>query len=151
MPSSNKFDLILLSRLIHKLKDNDYYRVFAKTLAMTANPTCPIPPDNELVKEMFHFFIRENELQINYNGSVVSPDFIESEADRRVSEKTSAIGDLELAKELERKLIWEKEVYIKVQDLKKLYANKCIVFPKSLLTDSDISKSSSKIKYDPSL
>jgi hypothetical protein len=144
MSSNNKSDFVLLSKLIHKLEDNDYYRVFAKTLAMTATPTCSIPPDNELVKEMFHFFIRENELQINYNGSAVSADFIESEAHRRASEKTNPIGDLELAKELERTLIWEKEVYIKVQDLKKLYANKCIVFPKSLLTDSDVSKSSSR-------
>lgn len=143
MPSNKKSDFILLSKLIHKLEDNDYYRVFAKSLAMTANPTCSIPPDNELVKEMFYFFIRENELQIIYNGSVVSLDFIESEAHRRVSKKTTPIEDLELAKELERKLIWEKEVYVKVQDLKKLYANKCIVFPKSLLTDSDAPKSTS--------
>ena len=143
MYSNKKSDYILLSKLIYKLKDNNYYRVFAKTLARTYRPANSIPPDDELVEEMFHHFIRENELKIIFNGAAVSSDFIESEAHRRASEKTTPSGDLELAKELERKLIWEKEVYIKVQDLKKLYANKCIVFPKSLLSGSDKSKSSS--------
>ena len=151
MNSNKKADFILLSKLIHKLKDNNYYRVFAKTLARTTKPANSIPPDNELVKEMFHHFIRENELNIIFNGAVVSPDTIESEAHRRASEKATPSGDLELAKESERKLIWEKEVYIKVQDLKKLYANKCIVFPKSLLSDRDESKSSSTRKCDPSI
>ena len=151
MSSNSKSDFILLSSLIRKLEDNSYYRTFAKTLAITANPDSSILPDNELVKEMFHFFIRENELQINYSGSVVSADFIESEAHRRAAEKTKPIGDLELAKKLERKLIWEQEVYINVQGLKKLYANKCIVFPKSLLTGSDASNRSPGRKHNPSL
>lgn len=125
MPSNNKSDFILLSKLIHKLEDNSYYRTFAKTLARSTNTTDSLPPDNELVKEMFHFFIREDELQIYYNGSVVSADFIEN---------------IEVSKPLERIHIWENEIYIKVQDLKKLYANKCIVFSKSLLTDRDNSK-----------
>lgn len=139
MVSDNKSDFILLSTLIHKLENNNYYRVFAKSLARTACSADSLPPDNELVKEMFRYFIRENELQISYNGSVVPMDFIESETHRRASEKTGLDEGLEHAKELERRLIWDKEVYIKVRDLKKLYANKCIVFPKSLLADKDVS------------
>ena len=134
MPAKNKTDFILLSELIHTLKDREYYRVFAKTIAMTANPAYLIPPDDELVKEMFHFFIRENELRISYNGCVVAPEFIDEEASRRVSGKDAATADVILAQELEQTCIWEKEIYVKVQDLKRLYANKCIVFPNSLLT-----------------
>lgn len=139
MGSGNKSDLILLSTLIQKLENNNYYRVFAKSLARTVCSADLLPPDNELVQEMFHYFIRENELRINYNGSVVSLDFIESEIQRRASEKVSLDEGLAHVKELERRLIWGKEVYVKVQDLKKLYANKCIVFPKSLLADRDAS------------
>ena len=149
MSSNRKSDFILLSTLIHKLKDNDYYRVFAKTLVRATNPADSIPPDNDVVEEMFHIFIRENELNINYNGSAVSPDFVESEVHRRASENSSTIEDLDSTKKLERKLIWEKEIYIKVQDLKKLYANKCIVFPKSLLSEGDTSKDSSRRKQPP--
>ena len=143
MSSNNKSDFILLSKLIRKLQDNSYYRTFAKSLLRTANQVEILPPDNELVKEMFHYFIRENELKINYNVSVVSPDFIESEAHRRVSERTRPTKDIELAIKSEQEHIWEKEIYIKVQDLKKLYANKCIVFPKSLLRDNDRSNNTS--------
>ncbi len=133
MSSNNRSDYILLSELIHRLEDNTYYRVFAKTLALTANSDDLQPSDSDLVKAMFDFFIKEDELKISYNGAVVSPDFIESEVHRRALAKMHPDEDLELAKELERRLIWEQEVYIKVQDLKRLYANKCIVFPKSLL------------------
>ena len=33
---------VLLSALIKKLNENDYYRVFAKTVAMTENSDLPI-------------------------------------------------------------------------------------------------------------
>ena len=143
MSSNRKTEYILLSDLIRKLEDNSYYRTFAKSLLRTANQVETLPPDNELIKEMFHYFIKENELKIYYNGSIVTPSFIESEANRRVSEKTNPIEDLQFEKKSEQKLIWEKEIYIKLQDLKKLYANKCIVFPKSLLSDHDTPKSTS--------
>ena len=132
-------EYILLSTLIRKLENNDYYRVFAKSLARTACSADSLSPDNELVQEMFNYFIRENELPINYDGSAVSLDFIESEIHRRASEKAVSDEDFQHTRELERKLVWEKEISIKVQDLKKLYANKCIVFPRSLLGEKNTS------------
>ena len=128
-------DLILLSELIQKLKDKDYYRVFAKTLLMTADPPCEIPPNDELVKEMFQFFIQNNQLPIIYNDTETSLDAIESEILRKAHEKTDSEDNLDITKETVRKHIWEREIYIKIQDLKRLYANKCIVFPKSLLSN----------------
>ena len=132
-----KSDFVLLYAVIRKLENNTYYRVFAKSLARTTCSAEALPPDHELVREMFHYFIREDELQIHYDGSAVSLDFIESEIYRRAVGKAGPGADLENEMEVERKLVWENEVYIKVQDLKKLYANKCIVFPKSLLTGCD--------------
>lgn len=133
MTSGKTPEFILLSALIRKLENNEYYRVFAKSLARTAGSADSLPADDELVREMFHYFIRENELPIRYGGSVVSPDFVESEIHRRAVAKAVSGEDLEQVRELERQRVWEKEVSIKVQDLRKLYANKCIVFPKSLL------------------
>lgn len=139
MTSGKAPEYILLSTLIRKLENNDYYRVFAKSLARTACPAGSLPPDDELVKEMFHYFIKENELPISYEGSVASLDFVESEIHRRAAAKAVPNEDLERTRELERKLVWEKEISVRVQDLKKLYANKCIVFPKSLLAEKNTS------------
>jgi len=138
MVSDKKTDFILLSAVIHKLENINYYRVFAKSLARTTCSAESLPPEDELVKEMFHYFIREDELQIHYGGSAASLDFIESEIHRRASEKTGPDTGLEQKKETERTLVWEEEVFVRVQDLKKLYANKCIVFPKSLLADKNL-------------
>lgn len=135
MPSIKKPEFVLLSRLIHRLENQDYYRVFAKTVAMTANPAYPIPADNELVSEMFQFYIREKALKIYYNESIVSTEFIESEIHRRTSENYNSDESFESYKQVEKKLIWEQEIYTKISDLKKLYANKCIVLPNSLLAD----------------
>lgn len=140
MTSGKTPEYILLSALIGKLENNDYYRVFAKSLARTARPAGSLPPDDELVREMFHYFIKENELPIHYQGSVASLDFVESEIHRRAAAKAVSGEDLERTRELEGKLVWEKEVSIRVQDLKKLYANKCIVFPKSLLAEKNTSR-----------
>ena len=115
MPNRKLPEYILLSDLIHKLEDKDYYRVFAKTLLMTVTPEAPIPADNELVKEMFQYFIRDNQLKVEYKNSVVPLQTIEAE----------------------KNFIWEKEIYVKVKDLKKLYANKCIVLPNSLFIDKN--------------
>jgi len=106
MPSNNKPDFILLSELIQKLADNDYYRTYAKSLALTENSGKPLPSDDKLVEEMFYYFIEKKELVAYCNKSVVSYENI--------------IKD---------------DVSVKVQDLKKLYANKCIVFPSSLLKE----------------
>ena len=100
-------EYILLSELITKLKDKEYYQVFAKTLLMTAKPPRPIPPDNELVKNMFQFFIQNKQLDIYDKDSETPYNGSEAEFD-------------------------QKEFKVKVTDLKKLYANKCIVLPNSL-------------------
>lgn len=133
MSSNNNPDFILLSKLINILEDKTYYRVFAKSFVASSYSYNSIKPDKDFVKEMFNLFIKKNELQIYYNGAIASPDFIESEINKRALEESVSAEDLELAKELERKLIWENDVYIRIKDLKKLYANKCIVFPKTLL------------------
>lgn len=140
MSLNNNSDFILLSKLINILEDKTYYRVFAKSFVASSYSGDSIAPDKDFVKEMFNLFIKKNELQIYYNGAKTSPDFIESEINKRVAEKSVSDEDLELAKELERKRIWENDIYIRIKDLKKLYANKCIVFPKTLLIDSDKKK-----------
>lgn len=129
MSSANNSGFILLSKLVQKLANKDYYRTYAKTLAYTENSSKPLPPNDLLVQEMFNYFISTNQLEIHYNNSIVTTDIIESEAHNRAQEKTNSDVDLE------RDLIWEKEIYIKLADLKKLYANKCIVFPNSLLRE----------------
>ena len=133
MPALNKSEFILLSELIHKLEDKTYYRTYAKSLLRAYKKDTDIPTDNELVKEMFAYFINNKELEICYDGNAVTPDFIDTEIDQRASKKIEKNENLEAAKKQERKLIWDNEIYIKVKDLKKLYANKCIVFPKSFL------------------
>ena len=137
MASGKTPEYILLSALIGKLEKIEYYRVFAKSLARTAGSADSLPPDDELVREMFHYFIKENELPIHHNGSVVSLGFVESEIHRRAVAKAVSDEDFERVRELERQLVWGKEISIKVQDLRTLYANKCIVFPKSLLAEKN--------------
>ena len=137
MTSAKTPEFILLSTLISKLENNEYYRVFAKSLARTAGSADSLPPDDELVREMFHYFIKESELPVHYDGSAVSLDFVESEIHRRVVARAVSDEGFEHARELERQLVWEKEISIRVQDLRKLYANKCIVFPKSLLVEKN--------------
>lgn len=126
-------DFILLSTIISKLENNNYYRVFAKSLARTAAAAESLPPDDQLVREMFYYFIRENELQVHYRGFAVSPGEIESEICSRALENSGPDTDVKQEEKRIRDLVWKNEIYIKVSDLKKLYANKCIVFPKSLL------------------
>jgi hypothetical protein len=129
MSSANNSSFILLSKLVQKLADNDYYRTYAKTLAYTENSSKPLPADDKLVKEMFNYFISKSQLEIYYNDTLVTEDIIKSLARHRALEKTNSDENLVL------EYIWEKEVYIKLADLKKLYANKCIVFPNSLLRE----------------
>jgi hypothetical protein len=106
MPSKSKSDFILLSELIQKLEDKDYYRTYAKSLALTENSSKPLPADDKLVEQMFYYFIANNELVAYLNDSVASGEDI-----------------------------LKDDVYVKTQDLKKLYANKCIVFPSSILKE----------------
>ena len=97
-------DFILLADLIQKLENKDYYRTYAKSLALTENSNNPLPLEDKLVEEMFNYFIKNNELVAYCNESIASEEDILKE-----------------------------DVYIKIKDLKKLYANKCIVFPSSIL------------------
>jgi|GEM_PF-3225539 len=134
--SSNKIpEYVLLSNVIRKLRDKDYYRTFAKTLIMTNLPDRAIPSDENLVKEMFQHFIENNNLQIYFNQSEATTKDLQEEAERRVLEKTSNHDHNGLTTDNELESIWENEVYINVKGLKKLYANKCIVFPNSLLNN----------------
>ena len=77
MLSENSSNFILLSELINALKDKEYYQTFAKTIAMTSNSKIPIPADDELVAEMFRYFIQTNLLHIYHENALVDLDCIE--------------------------------------------------------------------------
>jgi hypothetical protein len=135
MPSKNTSNFILLSELINVLKDKEYYQTFAKTIAMTSNSKNPMPPDDELIAEMFRYFIKTNLLGIYHENTLVALDYIESEIDRRVLKEVEPKDRLDIIKSTINDIIWKNEVYIDVKELKKLYANKCIVFPNSLIKE----------------
>ena len=135
MSSINVSDLILLSELIKILKNKEYYQTFAKTIAMTSNSENPMPSDDELVAEMFRYFIQTDLLHIYHKDILVTLDSIESEVDRRTLNNTKTEDYVDNLKDTMRDDIWNNEIYIKVKELKNLYANKCIVFPNSLLTE----------------
>ncbi len=135
MPAKNTSRFILLSELINALKDKEYYQTFAKTIAMTSNAKIPMPADDELVAEMFRYFIQTNLLHIYHENALVDLDYIQLEIDKRVSKSMEAKDFSENTERTIRNSIWNNEVYIEIKELKKLYANKCIVFPNSLLTE----------------
>jgi len=135
MPAKNTSRFILLSELINALKDKEYYQTFAKTIAMTSNSKNPMPADDELVAEMFRYFIQTNLLRIYHENALADLDYIELEIDKRVSKSIEAKDFTENTESTIRNSIWNNEVYIEIKELKKLYANKCIVFPSSLLTE----------------
>ncbi|MGH1537271.1 MAG: hypothetical protein ACRBDX_04375 [Gammaproteobacteria bacterium] len=129
MSPKNTSDFILLSRLIQNLKNEEYYQTFAKTLLMTNSPETEIPLTENLVKEMFRYFIEKENLQIYHKGSTTSLEKIKEVAHQRTLNKNKSSNEEDLIYES----IWENEIYIKTQELKKLYANRCIVLPNSLL------------------
>ncbi|MFK7816992.1 MAG: hypothetical protein AB8B92_11720 [Gammaproteobacteria bacterium] len=131
MTANNTSEFILLSTLVAVLKDKDYYRTFAKTIAMTNNSEKPIASDDELVSEMFDYFIQTGLLKIYFNSKLASIESIEHEIKKRASKNIKHKDENILI----RKKIWDNEVYIKIIELKKLYANKCIVFPNALLKE----------------
>ncbi|QMU61140.1 MAG: hypothetical protein GKR92_05270 [Gammaproteobacteria bacterium] len=135
MPSKNTSEFILLSELINILKDKEYYQTFAKTIAMTSNSKNPMPSDDEVVAEMFRYFIQTDLLQIFREKALVTLDSIESEVDRRILKNTESENSEDNLKNTIHDDIWKNEIYINIKELKKLYANKCIVFPNSLLTE----------------
>ena len=112
MPANTLPEYIRLSELIEKIKDKEYYCVFAKTLLMTVAPDNPIPKDEELVKEMFLYFIEDQQLEAYRQEVEIEPKIV----------KEAAMSTTN----------WDNDVFVKVKDLKKLYANKCIVLPNSL-------------------
>lgn len=133
MSSKNKTEFIKLSKLIKVLEAKSYYRVFAKTFVTAFDDKKSDLSEKAYIKEMFILFIRQNELKIYYNESEASLEFINSEINRRSLEKISSKANIESIKELERNLIWDNEIFINANALKKLYANKCIVFPNALI------------------
>jgi hypothetical protein len=124
-------EFILLSNLINILKSKEYYQTFAKSLLMTNKPEKLIPENSELVGCMFNYFIENNDLPIYYKNAVTSVEEINYEAHQRYKENSTSKND----ENMFLKSIWENEIYVKTQELKKLYANKCIVLPKSLLIE----------------
>ncbi len=123
MTSSKLPEFILLSELIEKLKDKEYYRTFAKTLLMTVMPENPVPGDDQLVKEMFLYFINDKQLKIYSQGIEVEFEDIDN--------VFAALGN-ESATISAQMVNRDNDIFVKVKDLKKLYANKCIVLPNSL-------------------
>lgn len=123
MSSSKLPEYILLSELIKKIKDKEYYCVFAKTLLMTVMPDTPIPKDDQLVKEMFIYFIKDKQLKIYSHDIEVNLEDIDNVYPEQIN-ATTATRD--------NKINWDSDIFVKVKDLKKLYANKCIVLPNSL-------------------
>ena len=61
----------------------------------------------------------------------IGSEEFEAEINHRASTKNLSMSE----KELLRKSMWGKEVFIEVKELKKLYANKCIVLPNALLKE----------------
>ncbi len=131
MASELDSKFILLSSLISKLEDKEYYQTYAKSLLMTNRPEIPIRSDSHLVEEMFKYFIQINELQAYYKNSRISFEEIDKEINRRSSD-TDNIGEDDTSIS---NLFWKKEIYIRINELKKLYTNKCIVLPNSLLRE----------------
>lgn len=119
-------EFILLFELVEKLKDKEYYCTFAKTLLMSVRPDNPVPDDDQLVKEMFLYFIDDKQLKIYNRGSEVQ---LKDVGDLLPDQTSSATNDHKA------KLHWDSDIFVKVIDLKKLYANKCIVLPNSLFVD----------------
>ena len=124
-------DFILLSKLIKKLEDKEYYITYAKSLLMTNRPDVPIPAENKLVEEMFKYFIQTNNLRIYHNNSEIALSDFEDVINKRISNNDITIEN----KDSFREAAWNNEIYIKAKELKKLYANKCIVLPNSLLRE----------------
>ncbi len=135
MTANNTSEFVLLATLVAVLKDKEYYRTFAKTLAMTNNPGKPIPSDDELVSEMFVYFIQTNLLKIYYNNKLATIDSIETEIQQRTFKNAKNNAEMKNDENIIYNNIWDKEIYIKISELKMLYANKCIVFPNALIKE----------------
>lgn len=129
MAVKNKREFILLSELVSKLENNEYYLTYAKSLALTENITNSTLHENELINEMFNYFISINELPIYRDDK-------NERADKHSQHDNSASVDVENFHLIEEPKITDlqyDEIFVRIKDLKKLYANKCIVFPSSLL------------------
>jgi len=120
---SLKSEFIILSELIRKLDGNDYYITYAKSLALTENSSTPLPSDDTIIKEMFFYFIRTNELKAFHVNKIPSNSEVYMEDLEDIS-NSDLINQTNLSVD---------KIYVRIKDLKKLYANKCIVFPSSLL------------------
>ena len=118
---------ISLGKLINRLSEIEYYQTFAKTLLMTTD-TIPSDPDNKnYVKHMFHYFIDNENLDVYANNQIIDKN--------KFNSFQEFLDQCNTEQEANAQLDWNKEVYIDLNDLKKLYANKCIVFPVALIRE----------------
>jgi len=114
---------VLLSKLIKKLNEIDYYQTFAKTLLVTTNSIPKDSNNTNYVEYMFHYFIDNENLNIYYNNKEFNTENFKKFSEFLSINFSPPNTD------------WGKEIYINLNDLKKLYANKCIVFPVSLIKE----------------
>ncbi len=118
----NNEKFVKFSDLINKIRDNDYYYTFAKSLLMANDIDTSCIPNNNLVAKMFDFFIYNKELQIHRIENERIETIQVHELPSIYTSKRISVNSIE----------YKDSIYIKIDDLKKLYANKCIVFPNSL-------------------
>ncbi len=129
----NKNDYILISNLSNTLAKNNYYITYAKSLLGTNSIDTSSLDNNKLITEMFKFFVQSKELRIYFQNSQTDLEELYIEANSRLASFSISEKHSNQDKESTFIDIWDNEVYVNIQDLKKLYANKCIVFPNSLL------------------
>ncbi len=116
-------NFILLSKLINRLSEIEYYQTFAKTLLVTTNNK---PKDSNKAKNveyMFHYFIDNELLNIYHENKIIDTNSFNTFEDLISTDANKEI------------LNWKEQIYINLNDLKILYANKCIVFPVSLIKE----------------
>ena len=116
MSIESSTEYIRLSKLIQKLKDQEYYRTYAKSLLMTNRPEIKAPEDDLLIEEMFLFFIQNEDLKI-YTDSLGS------------FSQYDDINNLKFISD------HKDELFVEPKELKKLYANKCIVLSNALIKE----------------
>ena len=123
-PSKN---YISLGKLINRLSEIEYYQTFAKTLLMATDAIPSDSDNNNYVKHMFHYFIDNENLDVYANNQIIDKNKFNSFQEFLDQSNTE--------QEANAQLDWNKDIYIDLNDLKKLYANKCIVFPVALIRE----------------
>lgn len=109
---------ISLSKLINRLSEIEYYQTFAKTLLTTTDSMPSNTDKNNYVEHMFNYFIDNENLDIYENNQVIDKSMINSFQEYLLKKNNA-----------------NQDISINLNDLKKLYANKCIVFPVALIRE----------------